>query len=1742
MKPQNRFLAKNSGSKEFVCTASSRDGTGKALALTCTAVESTSKKEQVQAGRVNKGNDRHLAKAGAPVTLFTSTTPGVTSGIIVPAGVTQLNYTIVGGSGGLGWLTGSNAGIAGKGAAITGTMTVTPGDQLTLTVGANGQTYPASTSGASPAGGFGAGSGGAGGNRGTTVGGGGSGGGGSEILDVTNPNNFIVAGGGGGAGATANGSGGDAGQNAPGTVGGQAGSPSGPGSGNGSGGSAGSGQTGGSGFSQNGTAGGGGGGGGYFGGGGGFSGGGGGGGSYTAASGTTVTTSGVDSTASPQITLTYTPPTIATLFSSGTPGTYSNVIVPCGVTSLGFTIVGGSGGSASGHANTGGQGAYFTGNLPVSPGDNLTITVGANGAIGTAGLGSGPGGSGGTGTAGTGGGGGGGSEILDNTSGLFVTAGAGGGSSDNGSNGGNAGLTTGGTGSGAGGNGGTQSAGGAAGGLGSTAGSPGVGMNGGNGLNGGSSFDSGGGGGGGYFGGGGGGAAGGGGGGSSFIPASVTSLTQGLSKFSQVNLTYIQPPQTTLFSSTTPGPYTVTVPPCVTSLNYTIVGGHGGASARPTNPTLGLPGQGGPGAYITGTLPVTPGDILNLTIGSNASLETPGTGAGTGGTPLSGAGAGGGGSEIVDGGPTGTATNGVFVVAGAGGGAGYTSNGGGAGQAGQGSFPGQPGTQTAGGAGGGAGGSNGSGMNGGNTASSNDGGGGAGFFGGGGGAASSGGGGGSSYTTGSSNVVQTLDTAATPKIILTYATCTTCPPVPPGAPTAVSAIAGNQQAVVSWTAPVSTGNSPITSYTIYVYNSDTSALLGSVTGISPTSTSAAVTGLINGNNYDFQVSATNIAGEGSQSTPSNIITPNSVPDAPTGVTASPSNSDALVSWTAPFSEGSPITSYTVYIYNATTSALVGSVTGISPTATSALITGLTNGVSYDFTVSATNADGEGPQSLPSSASTPSSVSGVPTGVTATAGNAQATISWTPPTDNGGIPITSYNIYVYNATTSAFVAEVTGVTSNPATITGLTNGVSYNFDVTAVNADGESAPSAPSNTVTPSTVPGAPTAVTSSEGSSSNINVSWTAPASNGGSALTSYNIYVYNATNTTLVEEITGLSAASTTASITGLTIGTSYDFTVSAVNANGEGVQSAPSNATTLLADPNAPTGVSAVAGNGQATVSWTAPSSNGGSAITSYDVYVYSGATLVATVTGVSGSPATITGLTNGTSYAFAVSAVNAYGQGPQSVASAPVTPSTIPGAPTSVVATGGNAQAVVSWTAPASNGGSAITSYTISVYNGATLAATLTGVSASPATITGLTNGQTYTFQVAAVNANGTGPQSAASNAVTLATIPGAPTAVTATAGNGQATVSWTAPASNGGSPITSYTVSVYNGATLVATVTGVSGSPATITGLTNGQTYTFKVAAVNSVGTGPQSTASNAVTPSNPITVPGSPTNVVATVGNAQASLTWTAPASNGGSAITSYTIYVYSGATLVRTITGVTGTSTTVTGLTNGTSYDFEVAAVNVKGTGPPSLASNVVIPGAAPSAPRNCVGIPANASALILWAPPTSNGGGPITSYLIKCTSSNGGAAGSATSATDFPTFVTGLTNGKTYTATVAAVNQDGTSVYSAASNTFIPGPYTPLAILIAIIGLIKAIGTYNYFLKDAALIQNHIINGDNKSACAALYAMTLKINQTKSLKPYNNVIITQLNSLKNAIGSNNIQFSPPFVSNKDCYDNDGPQ
>ena len=294
-----------------------------------------------------------------------------------------------------------------------------------------------------------------------------------------------------------------------------------------------------------------------------------------------------------------------------------------------------------------------------------------------------------------------------------------------------------------------------------------------------------------------------------------------------------------------------------------------------------------------------------------------------------------------------------------------------------------------------------------------------------------------------------------------------------------------------------------------------------------------------------------------------------VPGAPTITSVTPAAGQALVAFTAPASDGgSPITSFEV---QATAGGVVvATVTDIAATATSAVVTGLANGVPHTFTVRAVNALGAGPLSAPSVAVTPIAVPGAPVIGNATAGNTSATVRWTAPADNGGSPITQYRVQVRTGTT--VVRTVTGVapTATSTVVTGLTNGTAYNFRVRAVNAAGLGPLSAASNTVTPATVPGAArigTAIPGPLGGALTAAVSWLPPLNNGGSAITGYRVRALRMSTRGAVLATTVSAVQPATARSLSMTLPAGrYRFTVQAINAIGDGPQSARSNLTPAL------------------------------------------------------------------------------------------------------------------------------------------------------------------------------------------------------------------------------------------------------------------------------------------------------------------------------------------------------------------------------------------------------------------------------------------------------------------------------------------------------------------------------------------------------------------------------------------------
>jgi Domain of unknown function (DUF4082)/Fibronectin type III domain/Bacterial Ig domain len=448
----------------------------------------------------------------------------------------------------------------------------------------------------------------------------------------------------------------------------------------------------------------------------------------------------------------------------------------------------------------------------------------------------------------------------------------------------------------------------------------------------------------------------------------------------------------------------------------------------------------------------------------------------------------------------------------------------------------------------------------------------------------------------------------------------------------------------------------------------------------------------------------------------------------------------------------------------------------------------------------------------------------------------------------------------------------------------------------------------------------------------------------------------------------------------------------------------------------------------------------------------------------------------------------------------------PAAIPGQVTEVKATPQAGAATVTWTAPKTG---VVSTYTVTPYIGST-ALTPTMVTGTPpetsATVTGLTPGTTYTFTVQASNPNGAGPVSEHSNSVDPPekAPPSPPRGVSASPATKQVLVSWKAPTLEGGTPITGYTVTPYIGASAQSAVNvGASATSAAVTGLKNGTSYTFKVAAVNAVGTGEQSLATNAATPQDTIfdfatpTLPdaGDPSSVELGVkftassegwvtgirfykastntgthvgslwsssGTLLASATFTNEAESGwqqvtfservaikagttyvagyfapnghysatgagfGAAVTNGPLQALANASSANGVYAYSSSSTFPSNSYNATNYYVDVLFEPVPPTGPPGPPTGVYAAVAA-------------SQAQVSWKAPTNEGGGPITGYTVTpyigSTAQTAVKVGASTTSLD----LTGLANGTGYTFKVSATNSVGTGEQSQASNTATP-------------------------------------------------------------------------------------------------------
>ncbi len=690
-----------------------------------------------------------------------------------------------------------------------------------------------------------------------------------------------------------------------------------------------------------------------------------------------------------------------------------------------------------------------------------------------------------------------------------------------------------------------------------------------------------------------------------------------------------------------------------------------------------------------------------------------------------------------------------------------------------------------------------------------------------------------------------------------------------------------------------------------------------------------------GSTTDYTVVAHDAAGRSAPTAPLDVT---SLPQAPTGLVATAGDGQIALSWSA----AAGATGYTV---------LSGSAPAGTTTATSTVLTGLTDGTTYTLSVEATDASGPSAASAAVAATPMPPLPGTPADLTGSAVSASgATLNWNP------VPrASSYLVYAKGIAVGATTATTyTDTTAAP--------GTTVPYSVAAVDASG----AGPAASVDVTTLPAAPAGLVASDPTASGATLSWAPVTGATGYIVSSDGTRI----GTTAAVDYTDVTAPS----------GSAVAYTVVAVDASGSGASATPVTVTTL---PAAPTGltVGGVTASG-ASLTWDpTPGATG------YLVYVQNIVIGTATRTAYTDTTAAA-----GSAVPYSVAAVDASGSG---ASGPPVTVTTLPAAPTGLVAGGVTASgATLTW-----NPVTGATGYVVFAQGsplGSATGATYTDAS-SP-------SGGTVTYTVVAVDASGSG---ASATPVTVTTLPAAPTGLSASGVTASgATLTW-----NPVTGATGYVVSTPQGP--LGTTTTASF---TDTSAASGGSVDYQVAAVDASGTG--ATATTGV-----VTLPAAPTGLVAGGATASgATLTW-----NPVTGATGYLVYAQ-GSPLGST----TGTTYTDASSPSGGTVTYTVVAVDASGSGASATPVTVTTLPAAPTG-LSASGVTAS-GATLTWNPVTG-----ASHYVV---STPQGPLGTTTTAsfTD-----TSAASGSTVDYQVAAVDASGTGATATTGVVTLPAAPTGL-------------------------------------------------------------------------------------------------
>ena len=815
---------------------------------------------------------------------------------------------------------------------------------------------------------------------------------------------------------------------------------------------------------------------------------------------------------------------------------------------------------------------------------------------------------------------------------------------------------------------------------------------------------------------------------------------------------------------------------------------------------------------------------------------------------------------------------------------------------------------------------------------------------------------------------------------------------------------------LDWDAPRDDGGRDITGYLIEVSTNGGATWSSLVRDTESTATRYRHTGLTARTTRHYRVSAINFNGAGDPSNVDSATTQERVPNAPRRLTARARGRSTIdLDWTAPSSgSGGPITGYRIEVSATGNSRWTELEADTDSRTTEYTHTDLNPGTTHYYRVSAINRAGRGNWSSVASATTDVAAPGAPSGLRAVpsglGGSTQLLLTWTRPSTDGGSSISGYLIEVSPNRVSGWtivVANTRSAATNYVHI-GLAPATTRFYRVAAINAQGRGAYSNLAPGTTNASHPGQPRSLRARSVGPRSITLTWEAPSSDAGAAITGYRIRRRASSNSNWITIRTNTGSAATTFRDTNLEPASAYLYQVAAINSVGAGLWSLEAGTRTHADVPGAPANLTArAAGTSRITLSWTAPRNNGGASVIGYRIEVSAdgGAnwSILRSNTGSAATTFSHTGLRPGSRRDYRISAVNTAGVGTPSRVARATTEAVVPGAPRSLVARANGSTAIaLSWDAPTSDGGARITGYRIEASrnrnSGWTIVRANTQSSATTYRHTGLLAGSTWYYRVSAINGRGRGPTSSVATATTDATVPGQPRTLRAAGTSPNAIeLNWDAPANDGGAVISGYRIewATTAGGPWVALVPN-SGSTATThthTGLPPATTRFYRVSAINSAGIGQPAGPASATTLPD---VPAAPTRLTATArGTSQINLSWTAPTNDGGARISGYRIEVSAdgGSTwsILRRDTGSTATTFSHTNLQPATRRHYRVSAINVAGVGRASHVAAATTDATVPNAPRNLAARANGTSQIDLsWDAPTGDGGAGIRGYRIE--------------------------------------------------------------------------------------------------------------------------------------------------------------